>query len=201
MAIWTQLMNDCEEYDEYDREEGEESDREEYDDEEHVRKYLRRRVFVDYEVFMKYVLHVPEDWETKWRPALDAVKADANFKKYYENYCGLCGGNGALEQKNSYPPLVETANAVLDVVSRSNFNNILSETRRCYRVGGGVMDIDENHPRPGPDADKSLHRANPLHVLEVKPYDNVICDGKNMPRLVVNGKCPAGPFSVGLSLT
>jgi len=172
---------DCEGYDEYDREE-EEGDCEEY--EEHVREDLRHRVFVDYDVFMKYVLHVPEDWETKWRPALDVVKADANFKKYYENYCGLCGGNGALEQKNFYAPLMEMANAVLDVVSRSDFDNI--------------PNIGENRPRLGPDANKSLHRANPLHALKVKPYDNLICDGKNMPRLVVNGKCPSGSFRVGL---
>jgi len=174
--------HDCEEYD---CEEDEESDRVEYDDEEHVRKDLRRRVFVDYDVFMKYVLHVPEDWETKWRPPLDVVKADANFNKYYENYCGLCGGNGALEQKNFYPPLTEMANAVLDVVvSQSDFDNI--------------PNIDKNHPRPGPDANKSLHRANPLHVFDVKPRYIVLCDGRDMPRLVVNGRCPADFFHVGL---
>ena len=109
--------HDCEDDDEYDREEDEEGDREGY--EEHVRKDLSHRVFVDHEVFVKYVLHVPENWKTKWRPALDAVKADANFKKHHESYCGLCGGNRALEQKNFYSPLTEMDNTVLDVVLHS----------------------------------------------------------------------------------
>ena len=173
------------------------------DYEEYVREDLRCRVFVDYEVFIKYVLHVPADWKTKWGPALDAVKADAKFKEHHENYCGLCDGQGAREE-NFYPPLVDTANAVLDVISRSNFDDIPSEQRQYYRVNhlnhimGGVMNkknlspdlvlLDKNFP----NTNKSLHWANPLHVLEVKPHDNAICDGKNMPRLVVDGKCSAG---------
>jgi len=37
------------------------------DYEEYTRGDLCCRVFVDYEVFMKHVLHVPNDWETKWK--------------------------------------------------------------------------------------------------------------------------------------
>jgi len=93
---------DCEEYDKDDREEDEEGDSEEY--EEHVRDDLRRRVLVDYEVFMKYVLHVPEDWETKWRPALDAVKADANFKKCHESYSDCMVETGLSSRRTSTHP-------------------------------------------------------------------------------------------------
>ena len=182
-------------------------DREDY--EEYVREDLGSRVFVDYEVFMKYVLHVPEDWETKWKPALDAVKADANFQKFHKDYCGLCDGKKTPE-KDFYPPLVQTANAVLDVVSRSNFEGITSGKQQYYRVNdprrisGGVMNKHGLSPdlvlldKGFPDTSTSLHWANPLHVLEVKPHDNAICDGENMPRLVVNGKCPAGSLCVRL---
>ena len=177
--------------------------------EEYVREDLSCRVFVDYEVFMKYVLHAPEDWKTKWGPALDAVKANWKFNKYHKEYCGLCDRNGTPEA-SLYKPLAEMANAVLDVLSRSRFDGIPSEKRQHYhvnepnRVKGGVMNkhglspdlvlLDKN--RPIPKKCESVHWANPLHVLEVKPQDNAICDGKHMPRLVVNGMCAAGSFRV-----
>ena len=181
--------------------------REDY--EEYFREDLSCRVFVDYEVFMKYVLHVPEDWRTKWGPALDAVKADASFKKSHKDYCGLCSDNGAVEGK-FYRPLVDTANAVLDVVSRSNFDDIPPGKHQYYRVNdpnhisGGVMNKSGLSPdlvlldKGLPDSDESLHWANPLHVLEVKQQNNSICDGKSMPRLVVNGECPVDSFHVWL---
>jgi len=175
----------------------------------HDREDLGSRVLVDYEVFMKYVLHVPEDWETDWKPTLDAVKADANFQKFHKNCCGLCDGKKTPE-KDFYPPLVHTANAVLDVVSRSNFEGITPGKHQYYRVNdpscisGGVMNKHGLSPdlvlldQDFPDTSTPLRWANPLHVLEVKPHDNAICDGEDMPRLVVNGKCPAGSFCVRL---
>ena len=48
--------------------------------------------------------------------------------------------------------------------------------------------LHKNRPPPRAGVNKLLHWANPLQVLEVKPYDNALCDGKNMPRLVVGGK-------------
>ena len=186
--------------------------REDYDG--YVREDLSCRVFVDYGVFMEYVLHVPKDWRIKWKPALDAVKADANFKEYHQEYCGLCSQSGTLESA-FYPPLADTANAVLDVVSRSNFDDIPSEKRQYYhvndpnRIKGGVMNKNGLSPdlvllhqnRPRPQQKESVHWANPLHALEVKPNDNVICDGKYMPRLVVDGKCTVDLFRVWLRLT
>ena len=173
------------------------------DYEEDIRGDLCCRVFVDYEVFMKYVLHVPNDWETKWKPAIDAVKADANSEEHHEAYCRSCDENETLE-KNFYRPLVEMANAVLDVASRPNFNTIPSEGGQYYHVNhvsGGMIDkeglsqalLHEGLPWPGSNRNRW---ANPLHVLEVRPHDNAICDGRKMPRLVVDGKCAAGSFRV-----
>ena len=183
-------------------------DRGDYD--KYIREDLSRRVFVDYEVFMEYVLHVPVDWNTKWRPAIDAVIADANFKDYHEEYCGLCGKCETAE-KRFYPPLVDIANAVLGVLFGSQFDGIPSEDLQYYhindpyRVKGGVMNKNGLSPdlvllhsgRPDPNVkNRSIHWANPLHVLEVKPYDNAICDGEHIPRLVVNGEYTLGSFHV-----
>jgi hypothetical protein len=166
-------------------------DPEDYDDDDHYNHYVRGdlncRVFVDYEVFMKHILHVPDDWETRWRPALDAVKADAKFNKHHNEYCGLCEENSALK-KNFYPPLTETANAVLDIVSRSDFNGIPSEKRQHYHIN------HPNHVKGGAMNRKALP-TNPLHVLKVGPYNNALCDGRNMPRLAVNGKCATGSLA------
>ena len=136
-------------------------DREDY--EECVWEDLSCRVFVDNEVFMKYVLHLPTDWRTKWAPVIDAVNTNANFEGHHEACRGLCDEKGTVE-KDFYQPLVKTANAVLEVISRS----------------------------------KSLHWANPLHVLEVNSYGNAICDGGDMPKLVVDGKSSAKSFRAWL---
>ena len=182
-------------------------DRGDYED--YIREDLSCRVFVDFEVFMKSVLHVPDDWKTRWGPAIDAVKADAKFTEHYKEYCGLCEEGGTLE-KDFYPPLMETANAVLEVLSQSNFNDIPSKKRQYYHVNdpnhikGGVMSksglspdpilLHKNHPHP--NSKRSLHWANPLHVLEVKPYNNALCDGNTIPRLVIDGKRTTDPFRV-----
>ena len=173
-----------------------------HDYEDYIREDLSCRVFVDFGVFMKYVLHVPDDWQTRWKPAIDAVKANKRFDKYHKTYCKLCERNGTLE-KDFYQPLMETANAILSVVtSKTSFNGIPSKKRQYYHINnpnhvkGGVMNKKGLSPdlvllhkdRPLPGADTSLHWANPLHVLEVKPYDSAICDGRNMPRLVVDGE-------------
>jgi hypothetical protein len=48
---------------------------------------------------MKRVLHVPDDWRTRWGPAIDAVKADAKFNKHHEKYCGLCEKRGHAREE------------------------------------------------------------------------------------------------------
>jgi len=177
------------------------------DYEEYIREDLSCRVFVDYEVFMKYVLHVPADWETEWGPTIAAVNANANFKKHYKAYCRLSKANGGVE-KDLYQPLVETANAVLSVASRSRIGDTGPGKSQYYHVNdpnhinGGVMSkkglcpdlVLLHNNRPCPEEKESLHWANPLHVLEVKSNGNAICDGTNMPKLVVDGKSSVGSF-------
>ena len=174
--------------------------REDYDD--YIREDLHSRVFVDLEVFLKSVLHAPNDWKTQWNPAIEKVKANKNFKAHHKEYCQRCEEVGALEAM-FYDPLMDTANAVLDVVSRPEFKDIISESGnpQYYQANstktlrGGVMSKKNLSPDlvvlpegPEPAPGKNLHWANALHVLEVKHSDAAICDGMNMPRLIVDGK-------------
>jgi hypothetical protein len=186
---------------EEDADQVDQDDRADYDD--YIREDLSSRIFVDYEVFIKRVLHVPDDWQTKWKKAIEKVKADPEFKKYHEIYCGFCEKSGTLE-KNFYPSLMEMANAVLGVLSRSEFKGIPSKRHQYYYISsqdhlkGGMMNkkglspdlilLHGDRPPPQPGVNKPIHWANPLHVLEVKPFDNALCDGGNVPRLIVDGK-------------
>ena len=171
------------------------------DYEEYIREDLNSRVFVDFEVFLKTVLHVPEDWETKWKPAIDVVKADSKFKENHETYCKLCEKHGTPGE-DFYPSLMGMANAALNVLSRTSFEEIPTERHRYYPVNnpdvlkGGVTKKHDLSPdlillhkdRPD-DEEQAPHWANPLHILEVKPFDNALCEGKYMPRLTVDGEC------------
>jgi hypothetical protein len=142
----------------------------------YIREDLSSRVFVDFEVFMKSVLHVPEDWKTLWGPAIEAVKADQNFKDYHKDYCRQCAKEGTLE-KPFYKPLMNTANAVLDVLSQPPFDDIsgIPSALSCQRSKGASGWSHEQWPlsRPGCfHKAKNLHWANALHILEVKPFDS-----------------------------
>ena len=176
----------------------------------YIREDLGSRVFVDFEVFMKCVLHVPDDWRSAWGPAIEAVKADTDFIDHHKAYCGKC--NKSDEKENSfYPPLMKTANAALSILSRLTSSGISPGVPQYYhkndpkKLRGGVInkfnlspDIVVLHEDCRPSEEK-LHWANPLYVLEVKPYDNAICDGLDVPRLVVNGKgaqCALSVFGV-----
>ena len=112
-----------------------------YDD--YIREDLNSRVFVDFEVFLKSVLHVPHDWKTLWGPAIEAVKADEKFISHHKQYADLCGDDSTLE-RSFYTPLMKTADAVLDVVSQSKFEGISGIPQRYHvndpkRLRGGVI--------------------------------------------------------------
>ena len=174
-------------------------DRAEYD--EYIREDLGRRVFVDFEVFLKRVLHVPEGWREEWGPAIKAVKANKKFNEWHEKYRSLCDKDGGHEVA-FYEPLMQMVNSILDVVASSPFEKIPQKKHQYYRVNnpfhlrGGVINkaglspdlvlLDSN--REAPSSKVPLHWANVLQVLEVKPHDNAICDGRNMPKLIVDGK-------------
>ena len=173
----------------------------------YVREDLKSRVFVDFEVFMKYVLHVPHDWDTKWKSAIEAIEADPDFKEHHGEYCKLC--ESETRERRFYEPLMETANAALRVLSRLGFQDIPSGIPHYYHVNdswkgqGGAMDKADLsldlvvlHTNCRPSEGENMHRANPLHVLEAKSFDSAICAGTNMPRLVVDGKHATRCFHV-----
>ena len=185
------------------------------DYEGYIREDLSSRVFVDFEVFMKQVLHVPNNWKARWRQAIGAVKGNQEFKQYHQEYCRLCN-EGGTQEKDFYPELAKMANAVLDVASQPRFKNIIPTGRQQYyhvndpnHLRGGMMSKKGLSPdlvllhggHPTPDKNTSLHWANPLHVMEVKPSDNALSDGTNMPRLVVRGKRARGCFRARPPLT
>ena len=155
----------------------------EYD--EYIHEDLNSRVFVDLEVFMKSVLHVPDDWKTMWGPAIEAVKKDPNFYGHHERYHWLCSGPSPAET-SFYESLVKTANAALDVLSQPKLESTPGLPRCSHgddtkKLQGGVM----NRVGLFPD---------PLHILEVKPCGDLLCGGENMPRLAVDGRLEATYF-------
>lgn len=170
------------------------------DYEAYITEDLKGRVFVDFEVFMKHVLRVPDKWRDLWGPTIKAIKADPEFNKHHKEYCEHCNEPGSHEVV-FYKPLVNTANAVLDVLSRSRFPNISSGVPQRYHVNdpkklqGGVMNKANLSPDVivlddgcQPSKGDHLHWANALYILEVKPYDGAIYDGRDIHRLVTNGE-------------
>ena len=157
--------------------------RDEYD--EYIHEDLSSRVFVDFDVFMKSVLHVPDDWKTLWGPAIEAVKEDPNFYGCHERYHWLCSDPRPAET-SFYESLMKTANAALDVLSQPKLESTPGIPQH-YRVNdakklqGGVT----NRVGLSPD---------PLHILAVKPCDDLLCGGENMPKLVVDGRLEATYF-------
>ena len=150
-------------------------------DYESIREDLKSRVFVDFAVFMKNVLHVPDDWAFLWKPAIDAVKADSNFKKHLGEYHKLCDELGTHEEL-PHKSLVNTIKAAFDVLS---------------------MFIFEDAPRKGPDSlvhldapkpPEDYHRDTTLHILEVNPHSSALCDGTAIPRLMLGGEHATSSF-------
>jgi hypothetical protein len=176
-----------------------------YDD--YVREDLKSRVFVDFDVLLKSVLHAPDDWKTRWGPTIEAVKADQEFAKLHEKYCKNCE-NGDLKEDRFYKPLEETTNAILAVLTRPPHFDAMPRGIPQYlhvndpkKLRGGVFgkanltpDLITLHKECHPSEGGTLHWANPLHILEVKRSDNSISDGTGMPNLVVDGKCAVSSF-------
>ena len=157
---------------------------EEYEsrDYEEARGDLGSRVFVDFEVFMKHVLHVPDDWKTRWGPAIEAVKAELEFKIYHEEHRRHCG-KPESQKASFYEPLMNTVKAVLDVLARPTLDRISSEAPQPHPVNGPKKPVEEEDPQ----------WAEPLYLLEIKACGSAICDGTTMPRLVVDGEDPTSP--------
>lgn len=176
---------------------------------DYIREDLGSRVFVDFEVFMKHVLHVPNDWKTRWGSVIEMVKADPDFHRHHKAYCDRCDDPGSHE-KAFYRPLMDTANAVLRVLPQTLSNGTSPSIPQYYRVNdpkklrGGIFnacglspDLVVLHNDCQASEKEDLHWANPLHILEVKPHDNALCNGDKMPRLLVGGECARGVSASG----
>ena len=171
-----------------------------------VQDFERHRVFVDIDVFMENVLHVPNDWRKKWGGEITKIKHDSTFVAALMSYTDQCNTSGALE-RDFYQPLVKTTNAILDFSQLSSQGCIKPRTPQRYvvndpkKISCGVMndlspDIVAVHQdflphmgdEEGPGKKPSMTWAHPLQMLEVKPWDNALVDGSCMPRLGVNGE-------------
>ena len=184
--------------------------------------FERHRVFVDIEVFMKHVLHVPDDWKTLWEDTIHQVKRSITFKTAAWDYSRQCEFTGTQEHR-FYQPLVNMGNSILDFTKKLK-NNILSpRTPQSYlvndprRIHRGVMKnlspdivavhndflhhLDSNERETHCLKDSNLTWAHPLQVLEVKPWDGALVDGSCMPRLKVNGKSATTSRGVHPELT
>ena len=166
------------------------------------------RVFVDIEVFMENVLHVPKNWKELWGPTIGRIKHDLDFSVAYLDYCSQCDTEGPEER--FYGPLVGMANAILACCYPSPDPCVWPRTRQHYlrndpkRVLLGAMTdlspdivavhhgflskLKEEELAKGQIKQSNLSWAHPLQVLEVKPSGGALVDGSFMPRLMVNGK-------------
>ena len=170
-----------------------------------IQDFERHRVFVDIDVFMKNVLHVPDDWKELWRQTIRDIKCDKTFSISYLDYCHECGIPGA-EETRFYEPLVGMANAILDFSDEdSSDSSVKPRTPQRYlrndpkRILYGVIndlspDIVAVHKEfladdgLGEPSGSNLTWAQPLQALEVKPWGGALVDGSCMPRLKVNGE-------------
>ena len=172
--------------------------------------FKRHRVFVDIEVFMKHVLHVPDNWMKVWGRTIQEIKRNGAFSDALYEYNAQCEAKGAPESK-FYGPLVDMVDAVFEISAEalSHGNSKPKSHIRCLRndpkkILGGVLselvpDIVTVHGEffnrlPSEEQgerclkETNLTWAHPLQMLEVKHVGRLLIDGSWMPRLKVNGK-------------
>jgi hypothetical protein len=163
--------------------------------------FERHRIFVDMEIFMKYVLLVPDNWQELWGGTIGKIKRDTTFWIAYCEYIRECGVTGA-EETRFYKPLVDMSNAILDFSSkRDSDDSVKPRTPQRYmrndprRVLDGVIeglspDIVAVHKEALPNLPPEGHVAwaQALQALEVKPSDGALIDGSSIPRLIVDGE-------------
>ena len=166
--------------------------------------FERHRVFVDIEVFMQRVLHVPENWKDMWRPTIKQIKRNGRFSTPHSTYTQRCDRPG-IQECSLYEHLVDMGNAILDISKDSENESVKPRTPQRYLKGdpnkidcGVITDLSPDvvavhedlpgqiHPRHGNKS--NLSWANVLQTLEVKHRDSALVDGRSMPRLKVNGR-------------
>ncbi|KAF9642206.1 hypothetical protein BDM02DRAFT_3193691, partial [Thelephora ganbajun] len=176
-----------------------------------VQDFERHRVFVDIDIFMKHVLHIPENWKELWGRTIRRIKRDGVFSTAHWDYSRQCGTRGVQEWR-FYKPLVDMGNAILDFAVSSSDDSVKPQTLLRYlrndpkRVSCGMIndlspdvvavhngflqhiclgEWNERHLR-----ETNLTWAQPLQALEIKPWDSALVSGSCMPRLKVNGQDP-----------
>ena len=181
--------------------------------------FINHRVFISIEDFMKNVLHVPDDWESEWNPTILKIKGDDDFDYCWRKYCDQCDDSGVSEE-SFYELLVEMVNTVLELAEHSEstkpqtpqryirndpkklFCGVLNEAHLSPDVATIHRDLltylEPSEGVSGKLTEPYLTWAHPLHVLEVKHFDNALIDGSRLPRLKAEGKattpcclCPA----------
>ena len=177
-------------------------------------KYLiqdleQHRVFVDIDVFMKHVLHVPDNWEDLWGPIIERIKRRKQFWLAHWDFTNKCDSHKTVEE-DLYRPLVRMNNAILDVCESSKVESVKPAFGVRYlrndprKILNGKMNnlspdvvavhkdilpwLDKKDLKQGRLGKKNLTWAHPLQTLEVKPFDAALVDGSHMPRLKANGK-------------
>ena len=175
--------------------------------------FERHRVFVDIDVFMERVLHVPHKWKNEWESTIQKIKRDPSFVAALEEYKSVCE-SGAVELKY-YKPLVEMTNAIVNCAKSSEQENARPRTPVRYfrnhpnRMTGGVITglspdivavhenflsgMDQEVVKDGCLYGTRLTWAQPVQLLEVNPLNGALVDGSCMPRLLVNGEYPTTP--------
>lgn len=172
----------------------------------YISRALRtHRVFVDIEVFMKRVLHVPDNWRQLWGDTIRGIKLDTAFSAAQWEY------THPAPRTTPHKPLVDMGNTILRISRTSSDNLASSQTRQGpprkgqSGVPGGTKNAvtphtNDSHPQVGSEErDKrrlggsNLPWAKPLLTLRIEPLDDALVDGSRMPRLMANGKHTTNP--------
>ena len=165
-----------------------------------IQDFERHRVFVDIDVFMKNVLHVPDDWKELWKTTINDIKADQAFTTPYFRYCAECEVPGGQETR-FYEHLVDMSNAILDFSTDSSDESVKPRTPQRYlrndpktiscgiitELSPDIVAVHQDFLANG-GSGSNLSWAQPLQAMEVKPRDGALVDGSCMPRLMVNGE-------------
>ena len=174
-----------------------------------IQDFDSHRVFVDIEVFMKHVLRVPVNWKQEWADVIHEIRADCVFTDARCKYNAQCEKSG-FKEEDFYKPLVSMVNAIFKGLSTSK--KVKMGTGLCClrndprKIIGRVMselvpnvvtvhkdfleEISGKEKKEGRLTDTNLTWAHPIQMIEVKPGGNLLVDGSQMRRLVVNGEPP-----------
>jgi len=139
------------------------------------------RVFVDIDVFMKHVLHVPKNWEGLWAGTIIRIKRDPVFSLALWEYTRRCKVRG-IREHIFYEPLVDVANAILEICGSSP-DGTKSRTPPRY------LRDDANDALPGivKNLRPGVVTVHPKYRSK-KPWNNALVDGSRIPRLKANGE-------------